>query len=409
MFFVFVRYRTDGKGKSIPVAKVYTPKEHPIRNYMIDKDALNAIRRLQQSGAEAYIVGGSIRDLLLNKDPKDFDIATSASPRQVQRLFWNSRIIGRRFRIVHLFFGEKILEVTTFRSDEENFEEGKSNVYGTIEQDASRRDFSINALYYDPKTGNILDFNDGYQDMKRGVIRSLIPLKYAFTEDPVRMIRALKYQASTGFVMKHSVKRAIRRNSQKIAECSVSRLTEEVTKILSGGYAYKTIKNLYDYDVLPHLLPYLSDSMESVSLTSSLNELDVYVRSKKEEGVKLAKSDLLYYLVKPLIVYKDIDGLLYDEVKKDIYRQAKIIISPITPPNYELEKAVIRILMDLGIEPKKKAPPKQRPRGVKEIQAQGTTRSRRKRRRRYPYSKRPSSEAISSQDEAKSLAESHDL
>ena len=106
---------------------------------MIDRDALWAIRKLQASGAEAYVVGGSIRDLMLGRIPKDFDIATSASPRQVQRLFWNSRIIGKRFRIVHLFFGEKIIEVTTFRSEEENFEEGNNNVFGTIEQDAKRR------------------------------------------------------------------------------------------------------------------------------------------------------------------------------------------------------------------------------------------------------------------------------
>ena len=163
---MFTRYKTDSKGRNIPVAKVYTQNEHPICNSQIDKDALWVIRRIQANGEKAYIVGGAIRDLMLGKAPKDFDIATSASPKQIQRLFWNSRIIGRRFKIVHIFFNNKIIEVTTFRSDEENFEEGNNNIFGTMEQDSHRRDYSINSLYYNPQDGHLIDFNNSLEDFK---------------------------------------------------------------------------------------------------------------------------------------------------------------------------------------------------------------------------------------------------
>ena len=161
-----------------------------------------------------YYVGGVIadRDRLFVQTPEAF---------------------GRRFRIVHLFFGSKIIEVTTFRSDEENFEDGRNNVYGSIEQDAKRRDFSINSLYYDPSNGQLLDFNDAMEDFRRRQIRSLIPLSYSFSEDPVRMIRALKYQATTGFALRRDVRHAIKRNASRIEDCSTSRLKDEVSKLLS--------------------------------------------------------------------------------------------------------------------------------------------------------------------------------
>ena len=133
---MFTRYKTDEKGRRSIVAKVYTSKEHNIHTSQIDKDCLWVVKKLWASGHKAYIVGGAVRDMLLGRRPKDFDVATSASPRQVQSVFWNSRAIGKRFRIVHIFFANKIIEVTTFRSDEENFEEGKKNIFGTIEQDS---------------------------------------------------------------------------------------------------------------------------------------------------------------------------------------------------------------------------------------------------------------------------------
>ena len=284
MVMMFTRYKTVG-GKEVVVARIYSSREHTVRNSQIDKDALWAIRKIQAQGAEAYIVGGAIRDMLLGRKPKDFDIATSLSPRQVQKLFWNARIIGRRFRIVHLYFNhDKIIEVTTFRSDEENFEEGNNNIFGTIEQDARRRDFAINSLYYNPQNGQLLDFNGAMEDFKKKRIRSLIPLSYSFSEDPVRMIRAIKYHVTTGFDLMWNVRRAIKRNASNLSLVSNSRLTEEVGKILTSGEAKGIFSEMDRYKLLPYVLPSLSVYIGYPEIRASLESMDEYVREEKRNG-----------------------------------------------------------------------------------------------------------------------------
>lgn len=355
---MFVRYKTDKNGKSIPVCKVYTAKEHPVRNNMIDKDALWAIKKIQNAGGEAYIVGGAIRDILLGNTPKDFDIGTSLSPRQVQRLFWNSRIIGKRFRIVHLFFGDKIIEVTTFRSDEENFGEGNNNVWGTIEQDARRRDFSINSLYYNPQKCELLDFGTSMEDFEKKIIRSLIPLKYSFIEDPVRMIRAVKYKVTTGFSLKWDVKLALFRNASQLQNCPASRLTEEVVKILSSGHSADIFHTMYKYRLLQYLLPAYAVHSELPSMSESLRILDEKVKNAVERGLeKPGKAEMFYYMIRSAIIIDSSLSLGWDECMKDAFRQAKVMLSPITPANFELERAVTLLLSEKGIrcnKPKKK-------------------------------------------------------
>lgn len=355
---MFVRYKTDKNGKSIPVCKVYTAKEHPVRNNMIDKDALWAIKKIQNAGGEAYIVGGAIRDILLGNTPKDFDIGTSLSPRQVQRLFWNSRIIGKRFRIVHLFFGDKIIEVTTFRSDEENFGEGNNNVWGTIEQDARRRDFSINSLYYNPQKCELLDFGTSMEDFEKKIIRSLIPLKYSFIEDPVRMIRAVKYKVTTGFSLKWDVKLALFRNASQLQNCPASRLTEEVVKILSSGHSADIFHTMYQYRLLQYLLPAYAVHSELPSMSESLRILDEKVKNAVEHGLeKPGKAEMFYYMIRSAIIIDSSLSQEWDECMKDAFRQAKVMLSPITPANFELERAVTLLLFEKGIrcnKPKKK-------------------------------------------------------
>ena len=355
---MFVRYKTDKNGKSVPVCKVYTAKEHPVRNSMIDKDALWAIKKIQNAGGEAYIVGGAIRDIMLGNTPKDFDIGTSLSPRQVQRLFWNSRIIGKRFRIVHLFFGDKIIEVTTFRSDEENFGEGNNNVWGTIEQDARRRDFSINSLYYNPQKCELLDFGTSMEDFEKKIIRSLIPLKYSFIEDPVRMIRAVKYKVTTGFSLKWDVKLALLRNASNLQNCPASRLTEEVVKILSSGHSADIFHTMYQYRLLQYLLPAHAVHSELPSMGKSLRILDDKVKNAIENGLeKPGKAEMFYYMIRSAIIIDPSLSLGWDEYMKDAFRQAKVMLSPITPANFELERAVTLLLSEKGIrcnKPKKK-------------------------------------------------------
>ncbi len=353
---MFVRYKTNEKGKSVPVCRIYTSSEHPVRNSMIDRDALWAVRKIQATGGEAYIVGGAIRDIMLGNTPKDFDIATSLSPRQVQRLFWNSRIIGRRFRIVHLFFGSKIIEVTTFRSDEENFEDGNNNIYGTIEQDARRRDFSINSLYYNPKTCEILDFSSSMDDFKKKRIRSLIPLSYSFSEDPVRMIRAVKYKVTTLFKFCPSVHLALIFNAPNLEYCATSRITDEVVKILSCGHSCGIMRSLYHYRLLHYILPMYADHCQREKILEGLEELDKVVSDAKKNGAELpSRGEMFYYMIRSAVIVDRSNLKCFDDIEKDAFRQAKVILSPITPSNQDIESAVIRVLEYNGIKCRKKA------------------------------------------------------
>lgn len=346
---MLIRYKQDERGKSIPVAKIYTREEHGIDDSLIDTDAKWTVRKLQQSGAEAYIVGGAVRDLLVHHVPKDFDIATNASPRQVQRMFWNARIIGKRFKLVHLVFGTKILEVSTFRGEGDGTEDDTNNVFGTIEQDARRRDFSINSLYYDPSSGHLLDFNDALQDFKKKRIRSLIPLNETFIEDPVRMIRAVKYAVSTGFSLPFSLRMAIRANARELSRTSVSRLTEEVSKILASGCSSEIFQKLKSYRLLEHMLPSLTLHIGSPALRTSLAQMDAAVMAAKEgRGPEVARGEMVKALVAPLVDLGD-SSLSVDERFKYVYKSIKQLISPMTPSNYEIEVAAERILRENGL------------------------------------------------------------
>jgi poly(A) polymerase len=347
---MLIRYKKGKDGTNIPVAEIYTSKEHGIDSKMIDLDAVWAIRKLKQSGAEAYIVGGAVRDLLLGRKPKDFDIATSATPRQVQKLFWNGRIIGKRFKLVHLVFKDKILEVSTFRSGEDGGED-PTDIYGTIDQDAKRRDYTVNALYYDPTDGMLYDFNKSMLDFKRRRIRSVLPLTSSFIEDPVRMIRAIKYSVTTGFALQFDVKRAMKRHATELAKVSSSRLTEEVTKILSSGDSAAIFNELYRHKLLVYLLPCVSVFPRMQEIYDSLTVLDEKVSAMKQspesadDGIK---GEMFASLVRP-IVNQAPTGMPPEDAFKEMYSQVKTLISPMTPPNYDVEKATVLLLADADI------------------------------------------------------------
>ncbi|MDR0324168.1 MAG: polynucleotide adenylyltransferase PcnB, partial [Treponema sp.] len=197
------RYTTGKNGKLVKKAIIYTCNEHGINFGDVDSEAVNIIKKLKSSGFDGFIVGGAVRDLILGKKPKDFDIVSSASPAKIKKVFRNSRIIGRRFRLVHVYFGQRIFEVATFRSLKDG---NTSNTFGTMDEDVFRRDFSMNALYYEPEQQIVVDYVDGVKDIKKRQVKPVIPISEIFSEDPVRMIRAVKYAAATGFSLPLSLK-----------------------------------------------------------------------------------------------------------------------------------------------------------------------------------------------------------
>ncbi len=242
----------------------------------IDVDALKVIRRLRQFGYEAFLVGGSVRDLWLGRTPKDFDIATSASPRQIKRVFSNCRLIGRRFRLAHVFFGRKILEVSTFRalvaqSDEPADEVDEDapeqtdlivwddNVFGNAEEDALRRDFTVNGLFYDPETEEVIDYVDGIADIERKIIRTIGDPGIRMREDPVRILRAVKFASRLDFEIEAATYEACVHHASEILLCSQARVNEEIMRLLSSGHAAGAVRLMWEIGVLEHLLPDLAD------------------------------------------------------------------------------------------------------------------------------------------------------
>lgn len=225
-----------------PEGKRYYKDTHGLKKTSMDEDALKIIHRLNRFGHKAYLVGGCIRDLLLEKRPKDFDIATSATPNQIKNIFNNCRIIGKRFRIVHVLFKGKIIEVSTFRSlPDHRFQAEsskdtdillkKDNNFGNAKEDAARRDFTINALYYDPRSESIIDFVGGYEDIKNKLVRVVGDPEISFREDPVRMLRAVKISVLHNLQLDKKTSLAIKKNRIEIEKASSSRMLEEYNKI----------------------------------------------------------------------------------------------------------------------------------------------------------------------------------
>jgi poly(A) polymerase len=241
-------------------------KNHALPQRDIDAEALKVVRKLLVAGHEAYLVGGCVRDLYLNRKPKDFDVATSARPEQIRRVFRNSRIIGRRFKLAHVFFGSKIIETSTFRSvPSDDPSDGDTeaddllithdNEWGNIEQDARRRDFTINGLFYDIEHEEIVDFVDGVADLDRGVIRTIGDPEVRFREDPVRMIRAVKFAARLDFTIEAETWAALLACAPDIARCSRARLVEELYKLLRGGAAKRAFELMLEADLFQHIWP----------------------------------------------------------------------------------------------------------------------------------------------------------
>lgn len=251
-------------------ARIIPRSEHGISRKNIDESALKVLYRLNKAGYEAYLVGGAVRDLLLGHRPKDFDIATDATPEQVKELFRNCRLIGRRFRLAHIHFGRHIIEVATFRGDHGQSQSGhqddsgrilRDNVYGDLEQDVWRRDFTVNALYYNVADFSVVDFVGGYEDVMDGRLRLIGDPDERYREDPVRMIRAIRFAAKLDFSIDDSCQDFIRDQGFILRDVPAARLYEEVLKLFHSGHAIKSFKGLREYYLLEHLFPEAADAL----------------------------------------------------------------------------------------------------------------------------------------------------
>ena len=241
--------------------------DHPVSRRGVSDNALKVVNRLNSQGYEAYLVGGCVRDLYLDLHPKDFDVATNATPEQVRRLFRNSRLIGRRFKLVHVLFGREMIEVATFRASHEvhhgrdkshHSESGRilrDNVYGSIEDDAARRDFTVNALYYDARDFSVVDFCNGVEDIESRTLRLIGDPVIRYQEDPVRMLRAIRFAAKLDFDMAPETEAPIRELSVLLRDVPSARLFDEVLKLLQSGQGVKTFRLLREYDIFSALFP----------------------------------------------------------------------------------------------------------------------------------------------------------
>ena len=259
----------DGSAPDLPPGRVYPRAQHNISRKDIDEHALHLMYRLSSVGYSAFLVGGAVRDLYLGKKPKDFDIGTDARPSRVKRLFRNSRIIGRRFRIAHVYFPDgKIIEVATFRRGSQITLQGRrglvvrDNEYGTPQEDALRRDLTINGLFYDIGTFSVLDYVGGVEDLRNGIIRTIGDPHFSFCEDPVRMIRAQRHAARTGFTIADETLEAIQEHGKQINETNPSRLLEEILKDLRSGASEPYFRLIRSTGFLRAVFPALADQLE---------------------------------------------------------------------------------------------------------------------------------------------------
>ena len=320
---------------------------HPISNADISSNALQTVTRLTKAGFQAYIVGGSVRDLLSGKSPKDFDIATDATPQQVRKLFRNARIIGRRFKIAHILCHREIIEVTTFRGhasvneNQQANEHGiliRDNVYGSLEDDAWRRDFTINALYYDANNESIIDLTGGVSDVGHKHIRIIGDPSKRYREDPVRMLRAIRFTAKLQFTMTAETAAPIARLAKLILHVSGSRLFEELLKLYHCGNAIRVQELLVQYGLFALIFPQIvaienSNYPVNELLHLVLQNTDQRIDAQKPVTPAFLYATLLWFPLRVLTMQLQENGVeplpaLEQAMSLVIQRQNKIVIVP---------------------------------------------------------------------------------
>jgi poly(A) polymerase len=301
--------------------KVYSIDEHLLPPNKIDPKVYYIIEKLRLSGFLSFLVGGSVRDLLLKQRPKDFDIATSAKPEEIKKIFKrNCILIGRRFRLAHIRFGNKIIEVSTFRAGDLEKEELilRDNVYGTPEKDVLRRDFTINGLFYDPEVQTVIDYVGGFLDLEKKILRTIGIAKIRFIQDPVRMIRLLKFKARFDFEIEKDTLQALEECKDQITKSSPARILEELLRMLESTRSKKFFELLDSYDFLKYLMPNLHDFLKT-----DKNQIFSLLEKQDQELLKnhLPRSVLISSLIYPYLDYL----LKKDFLKKGVFIHLGIV------------------------------------------------------------------------------------
>jgi len=319
--------------------RIIEREEHSVSRKRIDPDCLKVMTRLLRHGHRAFLVGGGVRDLLLGKAPKDFDISTDARPETVRALFRNSRIIGRRFRINHVYFtGNKIFEVSTFRATGEADPRGEGlpirsdNTYGDPQSDAFRRDLTINGLFYDLANFSVIDYVGGVNDLEAGIIRVIGEPEVRFTEDPVRMIRAVRHAARTGFKIEEKTYRAICEQKHLLKLASPARVFEEFVRELQGGVARESLRLLSDTGLLPFLLPPLAERLENSGATAACT-LE-FTLSQIDEARKAGRELPLAVLFASLFIGNLPQGFFSGQVSREMEEDMEVLwsLDPLSAP-----------------------------------------------------------------------------
>ena len=299
--------------KHLPL--IIPPSRHSITLAAINNNAIKIIQDLKRAGYHAYLVGGCVRDLLLGRTPKDFDIATDARPEEIKSLFGVCRLIGRRFRLAHVRIGGEVIEVATFRGMHLNGDDDgaqitaqgrvlRDNVYGTQEDDVMRRDFTINALYFDPEERSVIDFVKGEVDLRKRVIRTIGDPPERFREDPVRMLRAVRFAAKLGFDIDPSIVSATAELASLLHHVPPARMLDEMIKLFHGGSALQTYEKLREYGLFRYLFPFTEQCLDGIV--------------PNLPALAFANTDTRVQLGKPVIPAFLFACLLWDPVQADV-------------------------------------------------------------------------------------------
>jgi poly(A) polymerase len=318
--------------------------EHRISRKAIEADALKVLYRLSGAGRLGYLVGGSVRDLLLGRRPKDFDVVTDARPQEIRRLFRNSRIIGRRFRLVHVLFRDHVVEVSTFRREPDPEEQRNGsgddllitsdNTFGTPEEDARRRDFTINALFYDISDFSVIDWTGGLEDLERRLIRTIGDPRVRFREDPVRMMRACELAGRLGFVIEGETQAAIHELRGEIERASPARVTEELVELLRCGQSGAALQWMLDLGLLERLLPE-ADAMVQANVRGlgDLGRILPALDRRIASGREVSDGALLAALLLPAVLLRRYDaeaGARRALRRDELARMVDEVIEPFT-------------------------------------------------------------------------------